>query len=286
MSGDNRSGLKPAVEDPWVELRKLTRARVALGHAGASLPTDAHLSFQLAHAKARDAVHTVLDPDPIIEGLDRLGLSHCQVASQAPDRVTYLTRPDLGRRLSSASVAALTSLADAAADTTPDLVVVLADGLSARAVQDHGLAMVERLQAITKEEGWSLAPVVVASQARVALGDEIAECLRATAVVVLIGERPGLSSPDSLGAYLTYGPRQGLRDDARNCISNIRPEGLSVGTAAFRLSALIRAALHRQLSGVSLKDDSEPMVTMEDKAAIGNFLLGEGGDPELPPNSG
>lgn len=275
-----------ATEDAWGDLRKVTRARVALGRAGASQPTDAHLSFQLAHAMARDAVHTALDPVPIADGLRRLGLSCCEVASEAADRVTYLTRPDLGRTLSEASLQRLSSLADVDAVDAPDLVIVLADGLSARAVQDHGLAMVERLVAIARQEGWSLGPLVIARQARVALGDEIAESLNAEAVVVLIGERPGLSSPDSLGAYLTYGPRRGLRDDARNCISNIRPEGLAVGTAAFRLGELIKAALHRKLSGVSLKDDSEPMVTAEDKAAIGNFLTGGDDEPDLPPSTG
>lgn len=265
------------VDDPWIDLRKVTRARVALGHAGSSQPTQAHLAFQLAHAKARDAVHTALDTAPILDGIERLGLGHCEVTSEAVNRVTYLTRPDLGRQLSASSVEALASLTEAGKSQRPDLVVVLADGLSARAAQDHGLTMIERLLAIADQEGWSMAPVIVATQARVALGDQIGEYLNATAVVVLIGERPGLSSPDSLGAYLTYGPKQGLKDVARNCISNIRPEGLDVGVAAFRLGVLLKSAVRRGLSGVHLKDDSEPMVAIEDKASIGNFLIDPAG---------
>ena len=265
----------PAVADPWQDLRRITRARIALGHAGASQPTRAHLEFQLAHAKARDAVHTALDGAALVDGVDRLGVPCCEVESQAPDRVTYLTRPDLGRRLSERSVGCLEKMGAGPDAPPPDLAIVLADGLSARAVQDHGLAMLERLLKVAADNHWTVAPVVIANQARVALGDDIGERLNARLLVMLIGERPGLSSPDSLGAYLTYAPRQGLHDDARNCISNIRPEGLGYGAAAYRLEALIKGSISRQLSGVSLKDDSEPMVVEEDKARIGNFLTGQ-----------
>jgi len=266
---------RPATEDPWGELRKLTRARIALGHAGASQPTAAHLEFQLAHAQARDAVHAALDSTIIVDGLDRLGVVCCEVTSEAADRVTYLTRPDLGRRLSEKSLACLDKRGS---QEGVDLAIVLADGLSAKAVQNHGLPMAERLLEIAREQGWSVAPVVIANQSRVALGDHIGEQMKARMLVMLIGERPGLSSPDSLGAYLTYGPRVGLHDDARNCISNIRPEGLSYSAAAFRLAALLKAADSRQLSGVSLKDDSEPVPLMEDQAKIGNFLQGTSGE--------
>lgn len=266
---------QPAQADPWAELRKLTRARIALGRAGASQPTAAHLEFQLAHALARDAVHAALDSTILVDGLDRLGAVCCEVTSEAADRVTYLTRPDLGRRLSGKSSACLDKCGS---KEGADLAIVLADGLSAKAVQNHGLPMVERLLEIAREQGWSVAPIVIANQARVALGDPIGEHLNARMLVMLIGERPGLSSPDSLGAYLTHGPRKGLHDDARNCISNIRPEGLSYNAAAFRLAALLKAADSRQLSGVSLKDDSEPVPLMEDQAKIGNFLQGTSGE--------
>jgi len=267
--------LRPATADPWADLRRLTRARIALGHAGASQPTQAHLEFQLAHAQARDAVHKTLDGAALVDGVDRQGVACCEVESEAVDRVTYLTRPDLGRRLSARSIGYLEKFRDGLVDQTPDLAIVLADGLSARAVQDHGLPMLERLLQVAREQHWSVAPVVIANQARVALGDDIGERLKARMVVMLIGERPGLSSPDSLGAYLTYGPRVGLHDDARNCISNIRPEGLGYAAAGFRLGALLTSAFSRQLSGVTLKDDSEPMPVLEARAEIGNFLMSQ-----------
>ncbi|MGO1233336.1 MAG: ethanolamine ammonia-lyase subunit EutC [Marinobacter sp.] len=268
---DHDNADNPVTADPWQQLRRLTRARIALGHSGASQPTAAHLAFQFAHAKARDAVHATLDGATLVDNLDRLGLPCCEVESEAADRVTYLTRPDLGRRLSARAIQRLEKAAGGV--QRPDLAIVLADGLSSRAVQDHGIPMLERLLKIAMEHGWSVAPVVIANQARVALGDDIGERLQARMLIMLIGERPGLSSPDSLGAYLTFAPRKGLHDDARNCVSNIRPEGLTYGAAAFRLGALMAASFSRQLSGVSLKDDSEPMPVTQDKAEIGNFLM-------------
>jgi ethanolamine ammonia-lyase small subunit len=228
--------------DAWDALRAATRARVALGRAGDALPTSRELEFRAAHAVARDAVHTPLDADLVRAGLDGEVL---EVRSAAPDRATYLQRPDLGRRLAPGTTLPRVGV---------DLAVVIADGLSPRAVHEHAAgvatALVERLG------GWSVAPFVLAAQARVALGDEIGAALGARAVVVLVGERPGLSAADSLGAYLTWDPRPGRADSERNCVSNIRPpHGLSVDQGADTIAALLRAARELGASGVALKDD-------------------------------
>lgn len=233
-------------------LAALTMARVGLGRTGASLPLNEVLRLGLAHAEARDAVHAQLDSAAIGQGIEALGLSWIAVASAAPDRQSYLQRPDLGRRLNEGSRALL------CADEAPDLVFVIADGLSALAVTRHAVPLIA--EALPALEGWRIAPIVVATQARVALGDEIGECLSARISVVLIGERPGLSSPDSLGIYLTYGPRRGRSDAERNCISNVRPEGLSYGEAAMRLTHLLHASRRRKLSGIRLKDESAAAV--------------------------
>ena len=229
--------------DPWAALRALTRARVALGRAGDALPTARELEFRAAHAAARDAVHTPLDVGTLRAALPSDDL--LEVRSAAPDRATYLQRPDLGRQLAEGTDLPRTGA---------DLAVVLADGLSPRAVHEHapGLAaaLLERLP------GWSVAPLVVAHQARVALGDAIGEALGVRAVVVLIGERPGLSAADSLGAYLTWDPRPGRVDAERNCVSNVRPpHGLTYGQAAGTLVALLTAARELGASGVALKDE-------------------------------
>ena len=233
----------PVGDDPWQVLRGATRARVALGRAGDGLPTARWLEFRAAHAAARDAVHTVLDPSLVRAGLG--GRELLEVRSAAPDRATYLQRPDLGRRL-----AAGTQLPSGSFD----LALVVADGLSPRAVHEHAagtvVAVLERLP------GWSVAPLVLASQARVALGDDVGAALGARAVVVLIGERPGLSSADSLGLYLTWDPRPGRADSERNCISNVRPpHGLGHDRAADTLVALLGAARELGASGVALKDE-------------------------------
>ncbi|HEX7759514.1 MAG TPA: ethanolamine ammonia-lyase subunit EutC [Caulobacteraceae bacterium] len=228
-------------------LRRLTPARVGLGRVGPGQSTADVLAFAMAHAKARDAVHEALDVDALISAVEALGHRLLRVTSAAPDRRTYLLRPDLGRTL--ASDAALS------ADAAGDLAIVLADGLSARAVQTNAVPLLSAL--IPRLEGLRLAPVVIATQARVALGDEIGRRLCARAVLVLIGERPGLSSPDSLGAYLTFDPSPGRTDAARNCVSNIRPEGLSYDEAAFKLAWLIREAMRLGLTGIGLKDDSD-----------------------------
>ncbi|WP_115562230.1 ethanolamine ammonia-lyase subunit EutC [Xanthomonas arboricola] len=242
--------------DAWAQLRRLTPARIALGRVGTSLPTAAHLDFQLAHAQARDAVHLAFDPAPLQAALEQRGRSSILLHSAAVDRHAYLQRPDLGRRLADDAATHLRGLT-AVHGGGHDVAVVVADGLSALAVHRHAAHMLEQIDALAAHEAWALAPVVLVAQGRVAIGDEVGELLQARVVIVLIGERPGLSSPDSLGLYLTYTPRVGLTDAARNCISNIRSEGLSYADATHKLAYLLREAFRRQLSGVQLKDEAE-----------------------------
>ncbi|BAN46500.1 ethanolamine ammonia-lyase subunit EutC [Metapseudomonas resinovorans] len=260
--------------NPWEELRRLTPARIALGRAGISLPTHAQLNFQYAHAQARDAVHLPFDHGALSHALAERGRASLLLHSAAGDRDTYLQRPDLGRRLAAASREQLLQHAQANPDGY-DLAVVVADGLSALAVQRHSLPFLERMEDQALAEGWSLSPVVLVQQGRVAVADEVGELLNAKMVVILIGERPGLSSPDSLGLYFTWAPKVGLTDAYRNCISNVRLEGLSYGMAAHRLMYLMREACRRQLSGVNLKDEAElPSLSGEpDRTLAGNFLL-------------
>lgn len=242
--------------DPWHALRALTPARIALGRTGSSLPTRAHLEFQLAHARARDAVHDGLDVPQLVATLGAAGLPGIAVRSAVPDRAAYLQRPDLGRRLEPEFRDLL------AAGRTPDGVdaaLVVADGLSARAAAAHAVTVLVPLAAMLAEAGWRLAPVVVAEGGRVALGDEIGAALGARLVLVLLGERPGLSAPDSLGAYLTWDPRPGRTDAERNCVSNIRPEGLVPARAADKLATLMLEARRRRLTGVALKDDGRAL---------------------------
>lgn len=271
MSDDNKS---PAHVDAWRQLRSLTSARIALGHAGTSLPTSAQLDFQFAHAQARDAVHLPFDHAALSEQLAGRQRESLTVHSSASDRNIYLQRPDLGRRLSADSVEQLRSYGEAHPEGF-DLAVVVADGLSSLAVQRHSPLMLERIDELAAAEGWSVAPVVLVEQGRVAVADEVAELLKARMVVILIGERPGLSSPDSLGLYFTYAPRVGLNDAARNCISNVRLEGMSYAMAAHKLLYLMREAWRRQLSGVNLKDDAQVPVLEEGQGVRpGNFLMG------------
>jgi ethanolamine ammonia-lyase small subunit len=230
----------------WRDLRRFTPARVALGRVGNGLPTAAHLAFQAAHAAARDAVHAALDVEALLADLAAGGIAARHVRTACPDRPTYLLRPDLGRRLADADRTAL-----AAVPVPAQLAIVICDGLSATAVQRHAAPLVLALLPALERGG----PVVVATQGRVALGDDIGAALGAEAVLVLIGERPGLSAPDSLGAYLTWQPRPGRTDAERNCVSNIRPEGLPVPAAAARLAWLIAAMRRLGLSGVGLKDE-------------------------------
>ncbi|MBB6250942.1 ethanolamine ammonia-lyase subunit EutC [Nitrospirillum iridis] len=257
-----KAGVTP---DAWVHLSRATPARIALGRAGDSLPTVEVLRFALAHAQARDAVHTRFDAGALAARLGGLGLVPVLVHSAAPDRATYLARPDLGRQLAPASQQALAALP--ASD--PDLALVVADGLSATAVHRQALPLLTAFLPWVRQAGWRLGPVAVASQARVALGDRVGQALGARAVAVLIGERPGLSAPDSLGVYLTLNPRPGRLDAERNCLSNIREGGLAHDLAAFKLAWLLREALRRQMTGVALKDESD-------------LLLVDGRAPALP----
>lgn len=244
---------KPIPARPTVDLRSFTPARVALGRSGASVPTKALLDFTLDHARARDAVHAAFDAPRLLADLRALGLAVTEATSQAVDRRDYLRRPDLGRRLEAGSAEALARAASAPCQ----LALVIGDGLSAAAVHAHAVALVRRLLPLLAEgDDVAIGHVVVASGARVALGDEIGAILGARMVVMLIGERPGLSAPDSLGAYLTFAPKPGRTDAERNCVSNIHHAGLSYDEAAFKIAWLVREGLARQVSGVALKDES------------------------------
>ncbi|GEJ59086.1 ethanolamine ammonia-lyase subunit EutC [Anaeromyxobacter diazotrophicus] len=241
----------PGGDGPLAQLRRYTPARIGLGRAGPSLPTREVLALALAHARARDAVHALLDLAALDVALRAMGVEAPVVRSAAPERAAYLARPDLGRRLSDGAAEALPRPAAA-----PAVAVVVADGLSAVAAQRHAPPLLGALRSLAPER-WEAAPVVVALQARVALGDAVGAALGARLVAVLIGERPGLSSPDSLGVYLTSDPRPGRSDAERNCVSNIRPEGLPYGEAARRIDWLAREALARGGTGVALKDESD-----------------------------
>ena len=252
---------------PTVDLRSLTPARVALGRSGASVPTKALLDFTLDHARARDAVHAAFDAPRLRADLRALGLAVTEVKSQAVDRRDYLRRPDLGRRLEAVSAEALAREASAPGQ----LALVIGDGLSAAAVHAHAVALVGRLLPLLADgDDVAVGHVVVASGARVALGDEIGAILGARMVVMLIGERPGLSAPDSLGAYLTFAPKPGRTDAERNCVSNIHRAGLGYDEAAFKIAWLVREGLARQVSGVALKDESADRAPRR----IGTFSAG------------
>lgn len=257
LSWHGIDGMTWSVErmDPWSRLRRHTPARIGLARAGASLATGEHLAFQLAHARARDAVHVRLDPAPLLEGLPSRGLHALSLRSAAANREIFLLRPDLGRRLDASSREHLQSCRQG-----HDLVLVVADGLSAGAVQHHALPLIDALLPELKRQSWAIGPVAVVEQGRVAIGDEIGAALGAALVAVLIGERPGLSAPESLGVYLTWAPQVGRVDAERNCLSNIRPEGLGYGEAAAALSYLLNEARRRRLSGVMLKADARSYI--------------------------
>lgn len=237
---------------PILDLRAFTPARVALGRSGASVPTRALLDFTLDHARARDAVHAAFDAPGLVADLRALGLVVTEARSRAVDRGDYLRRPDLGRQLDAESVEALTR-----ASAPCQLAVVIGDGLSAAAVHGHAVALLTCLLPLLAEgDGVAIGQIVVASGARVALGDEIGAILGARMALMLIGERPGLSAPDSLGAYLTFAPQPGRTDAERNCVSNIHHAGLSYDEAACKIAWLVREGLARQTTGVALKDES------------------------------
>lgn len=241
--------------DPWRDLATLTTARIGLGRAGGSLPTREVLDFQLAHARARDAVHLPFDAAAIEKELAERGWPCLTVQSQAADRAAYLQNPNRGRRLSPEGKAALAAW-KADATSSYDVAFVVADGLSALATHRHAVSLLDATVPLLNDRRWRVAPIVVARQGRVALGDEIGESLGAEVIVVLIGERPGLGSADSLGVYLTYGPRVGRTDAERNCISNVRNEGLSYDEAARKILYLLTEARRLKLSGVDLKDEA------------------------------
>ncbi|HEU4458841.1 MAG TPA: ethanolamine ammonia-lyase subunit EutC [Methylibium sp.] len=269
MSDADDGRTLPVTPQGWRFLRRHTDARIALGRAGRSLPTTAQLDFAIAHAQARDAVHLAFDIDAIDAALKARGLETLRLRSAAPDRAAYLQRPDLGRRLDKASRAALAGREK----REVDLAIVVADGLSALAIHRHALPLIEAT--LARLDGWRLAPIALVEQGRVAIGDEIGEALGARCVAVLIGERPGLSSPDSLGIYLSWAPRVGLADSARNCISNVRAAGLAIDAAAGKLHQLLADARRLQLTGIGLKDERDDQAAaLEAAGDRGNFLLG------------
>lgn len=245
-------------QDPWAQLKKFTRARIALGRVGSSLPTREVLDFGLAHAMARDAVHLALDVAALATDIQAQGFSTIQVHSLAPDRANYLLRPDWGRRLNDHSQQDLANLCNLKKPNTApiDFLIVVGDGLSSLAVSRHVPPLLAEIRQHLPAD-WQIGPVVIASQARVAIADEIGQALSARMVAMLIGERPGLSSPDSLGIYLTYAPKLGLSDADRNCISNVRPEGLHYAAAAKKLLWLAKESMRLNVSGVALKDESD-----------------------------
>jgi ethanolamine ammonia-lyase small subunit len=245
----------PTEDQLWIALRRLTAARIGLKRAGASLATAPLLEFQLAYARARDAVHEPLDEARLAGELAGLGGPVLSVTSAAATRQLYLMRPDLGRRLAANSAAPL-----AAHKGEYDIVFVVADGLSAGAVAQHAGAVLSATLPALRAEGWTIAPLVIVRYGRVAVGDAVATALGAACVAVLIGERPGLSAPDSMGAYLTWAPQVGTSDADRNCISNIRPQGIGYAIAGFKIAYLLRAMRARHVSGVQLKDDSDRLL--------------------------
>lgn len=240
----------PDATEPLSFLKEFTQARIAIGRTGTSIPTKQSLAFKLAHAHARDAVYSVMNTEALADELMQFNLPVLQLHSQATSREQYLQRPDLGRLLDEISVNRLADQVE-----NKGIVLILADGLSAAAINQNALDLLKILIPQLLAEKLKLAPICLVEQGRVAIADGIAAELGASLSVILIGERPGLSSADSMGAYLTYQPKPGLTDDSRNCISNIRPEGLPIQQAAHKLFYLIRESLSRKLSGVELKDN-------------------------------
>ncbi|MBL0689514.1 MAG: ethanolamine ammonia-lyase subunit EutC [Pseudoalteromonas sp.] len=269
------------VHNPWRDLRQFTDARIGLGRAGISLPTSEMLAFQLSHAQARDAVNFPLDINEMKAKLATVNAANARVLhlhSQAVDRVTYLQRPDLGRKLNEHSRQLLLDFVAEQQQSTQekyDLAIVVADGLSSLAVQKNAAPFItELLSQLSVNKPLTFAPITLVEQGRVAIGDDIGELLNAQIVMVLIGERPGLSSPDSLGLYLTWEPKTGLNDSLRNCISNIRPAGLSYIDAAKRAAYLLNEAKTLKLTGVNLKDRTQDDV-IEHQQSSRHFLNAE-----------
>jgi len=247
------AGNGAVTSDPWTALRQLTAARVALGRAGTSLPLRESLAFKLDHARARDAVHAPFQPGEVAALLEKAGLATLQLTSEVADRQEYLTRPDKGRLL---SARAREMLADAG--TGCDICLVIGDGLSARAIHEQAGSFATMAADLLHKAGLSLGPVCLVSNGRVAIGDEIGALLKARLTAVLIGERPGLSSPNSMGLYLTMNPAPGTTDERRNCISNIREGGLPLTEAIRKFGYLVEEALRLGQTGVELKDRMVP----------------------------
>jgi len=249
-------------QDAWQKLRQFTDARIGLGRVGTSIPTSELLRFQLSHAQAIDAVHVPLDKPALVEQIKQSPtltplLPVFQLHSKAKDRIEYLQRPDLGRQLDENAIEQLKSAAN---DEPYDLVFVVADGLSSYAISHHAQAFLEKFIArLNEDEGKALhiAPLCIVEQGRVAVGDDVCDALNAKQVILLIGERPGLSSPDSMGLYLTWNAKRGTEDSLRNCISNIRPEGLQYDAAVHKAHYLLTESQRNKLSGVNLKDRSQ-----------------------------
>jgi ethanolamine ammonia-lyase small subunit len=238
-------------EDAWFSLKAFTTARIALGKTGTALPLNASLEFKLAHAHARDAVYSVLNKDLMLQELAAMHQPCFLLRSKAGSRSKYLQRPDLGTQLHADSAKQLTAFEN----TGFDIAITIADGLSATAVNSHAIPLLQKLILLLQKDHFTIAPVCIAEQARVAISDETGSLLKAKISLILIGERPGLSSHDSLGAYLTYNPVAGTTNERRNCISNIRPEGLSIEHATDKICYLIKESLRLKLSGVQLKDN-------------------------------
>jgi ethanolamine ammonia-lyase small subunit len=243
------------IPDVWRSLRSFTNARIALGRTGVASPLKEVLDFRMCHAHARDAVFSIMRVNEFFEAFQQFQFPVINVRSKAKDRAEYLQRPDHGRKLDDISINKLKNESSYSADVA----IVIADGLSATAINDHAFPVLVKLIPFLKQSLLTIAPVVIAEQARVAIADEIASLLNARLSVILIGERPGLSSPDSMGAYITYQPFPGKTDESRNCISNIRPQGLTYDLAAEKIAKLVRASLQLNISGVMLKDDTHQL---------------------------
>jgi ethanolamine ammonia-lyase small subunit len=260
----------------WAVLRRQTPARLALGLTGVSLPTAPHLAFQLAHAQARDAVHAALDADAIAAAIEPLGLGTLRLHSAAADRASYLRRPDLGRMLDADSrrrIAAVTG-------KPYDLAFVVVDGLSAAAVNRDAAAVLAATLRLLDRSRWRVAPATLVAEGRVAVGDEIGAAVGASLVVVLIGERPGLSAPRSLGVYVTWAPGIGMTDAERNCISNIRADGLSIPDAAQTLASLLESAARHRCTGVTLAASTRQELTPRLSSSPPKLVRAPGsGDP-------
>lgn len=266
------------IENPWALLREYTDARIGLGRSGVSIPTSHSLEFQLAHAQAQDAVHLPLDVEYVVEQLNNNNLNTetylpILLHSQAINRTVYLQRPDLGRKLNGDSAETLKKI-NLNKDEPFDLSIVIVDGLSSLAIKENAVNFIERLlsELTNDNQKWKIAPFTIVQQGRVAVGDEVGELLKAKISLVLIGERPGLSSPDSLGLYLTWNPKVGLTDASRNCISNVRSEGLSYEEAVKKTMYLLKESRRLELSGVNLKDRTTNDV-IENNINEENFLI-------------